>query len=161
MFKITKETIENMLPGDIIMMCNKQCPTTFTRTQAIKVGFTHHTLIYCGKENGTHMVAHARQWAYWPNAIRYMAVYSDIYKYGFCLRPYDLVEADKITNNNNSGGSAGSEGLDTGSKSDIGDSIVEEMNEVTLKGVVGAIPSDYYNDETLIKVVEKIIVTII
>jgi hypothetical protein len=155
MFKITKETIENMLPGDIIMMCNKQCPTTFTRTQAIKVGFTHHTLIYCGKENGTHMVAHARQWAYWPNAIRYMAVYSDIYKYGFCLRPYDLVEADKITNNNNSGGSAGSEGLDTGSKSDIGDSIVEEMNEVTLKGVVGAIPSDYYNDETLIKVVEK------
>lgn len=92
MFKITKTSIENMLPGDIIMMTNKTCPATFTRAQAIAKNFTHHTLIYCGKENGTHMVAHARKWDWWPKAIMYMPVYSDIYKYGFCLRPYELVE---------------------------------------------------------------------
>lgn len=98
MFKITQQTIENMIPGDIIMMCNNECPSTFTRSMAIKVKFTHHTLIYCGKENGVHMVAHARKWDYWPKAIRYMAVYSDIYKYGFCLRPYDLIESDNNSN---------------------------------------------------------------
>lgn len=94
MFKITKTTIENMKAGDIIMMCNKECPENITRAKAIAEGYTHHTLIYCGKEDGVHMVSHARKWDYWPNAIRYMPVYSDIYKYGFCLRPWDLIEAD-------------------------------------------------------------------
>ena len=128
MFKITKTSIENMLPGDIIMMCNKECPTTLTRAKAMAKNFTHHTLIYCGKENGTHMVAHARKWDYWPNAIRYMAVYSDIYKYGFCLRSYDLVEAD----NNNVEESP----------------IVDEtdMNEVYIKAVRKANAYDFYDD---------------
>lgn len=128
MFKITKTTIENMLPGDIIMMCNKECPTTLTRAKAMAYKFTHHTLIYCGKVDGTHMVAHARKWDYWPNAIRYMAVYSDIYKYGFCLRPYDLVEAD----NNN-----------------VEDTTVidkTDMNEVYIKAVRKANAYDFYDD---------------
>jgi phage minor structural protein len=128
MFKITKTTIENMLPGDIIMMCNKECPTTLTRAKAMAYKFTHHTLIYCGKVDGTHMVAHARQWDYWPKAIRYMAVYSDIYKYGFCLRPYDLVEAD----NNN-----------------VDDTPVidkTDMNEVYIKAVRKANAYDFYDD---------------
>lgn len=128
MFKITKTTIENMLPGDIIMMCNKECPTTLTRAKAMAYKFTHHTLIYCGKVDGTHMVAHARQWDYWPKAIRYMAVYSDIYKYGFCLRPYDLVEAD----NNN-----------------VEDTPVidkTDMNEVYIKAVRKANAYDFYDD---------------
>lgn len=128
MFKITKTTIENMLPGDIIMMCNKECPTTLTRAKAMAYKFTHHTLIYCGKVDGTHMVAHARQWDYWPKAIRYMAVYSDIYKYGFCLRPYDLVEAD----NNN-----------------VEDTPVidkTDMNEVYIKAVRNANAYDFYDD---------------
>lgn len=128
MFKITKTTIENMLPGDIIMMCNKECPTTLTRAKAMAYKFTHHTLIYCGKENGTHMVAHARKWDYWPKAIRYMAVYSDIYKYGFCLRPYDLVEAD----NNNI------------EESPIVDKT--DMNEVYIKAVRKANAYDFYDD---------------
>lgn len=128
MFKITKTSIENMKAGDIIMMCNKECPTTLTRAKAMAKNFTHHTLIYCGKENGTHMVAHARKWDYWPKAIRYMAVYSDIYKYGFCLRPYDLVEAD----NNNVEESP----------------IVDEtdMNEVYIKAVRKANAYDFYDD---------------
>lgn len=128
MFKITKTTIENMLPGDIIMMCNKECPTTLTRAKAMAYKFTHHTLIYCGKVDGTHMVAHARQWDYWPKAIRYMAVYSDIYKYGFCLRPYDLVEVD----NNNV------EETPVIDKTD--------MNEVYIKAVRKANAYDFYDD---------------
>lgn len=128
MFKITKTTIENMKAGDIIMMCNKECPDTLTRSKAMSKNFTHHTLIYCGKVEGTHMVAHARKWDYWPNAIRYMAVYSDIYKYGFCLRPYDLVEAD----NNN-----------------VEDTPVidkTDMNEVYIKAVRKANAYDFYDD---------------
>ena len=128
MFKITKTSIENMKAGDIIMMCNKECPTTLTRAKAMAKNFTHHTLIYCGKVDGTHMVAHARKWDYWPNAIRYMAVYSDIYKYGFCLRPYDLVEAD----NNN-----------------VEDTPVidkTDMNEVYIKAVRKANAYDFYDD---------------
>lgn len=128
MFKITKTTIENMLPGDIIMMCNKECPTTLTRAKAMAYKFTHHTLIYCGKVDGTHMVAHARQWDYWPKAIRYMAVYSDIYKYGFCLRPYDLVEVD----NNNV------------EKTPVIDKT--DMNEVYIKAVRKANAYDFYDD---------------
>lgn len=128
MFKITKTSIEDMLPGDIIMMCNKECPTTLTRAKAMAYKFTHHTLIYCGKVDGTHMVAHARQWDYWPKAIRYMAVYSDIYKYGFCLRPYDLVEVD----NNNV------EETPVIDKTD--------MNEVYIKAVRKANAYDFYDD---------------
>lgn len=128
MFKITKTTIENMKAGDIIMMCNKECPDTLTRSKAMAKNFTHHTLIYCGKVDGTHMVAHARKWDYWPNAIRYMAVYPDIYKYGFCLRPYDLVEAD----NNNV------------EQSPIVDKT--DMNEVYIKAVRKANAYDFYDD---------------
>ena len=128
MFKITKTTIENMKAGDIIMMCNKECPDTLTRSQAMAYKFTHHTLIYCGKVDGTHMVAHARKWDYWPKAIRYMAVYSDIYKYGFCLRPYDLVEAD----NNNV------------EKTPVIDKT--DMNEVYIKAVRKANVYDFYDD---------------
>lgn len=128
MFKITKTSIEDMLPGDIIMMCNKECPTTLTRAKAMAYKFTHHTLIYCGKVDGTHMVAHARQWDYWPKAIRYMAVYSDIYKYGFCLRPYDLVEVD----NNNV------------EKTPVIDKT--DMNEVYIKAVRKANVYDFYDD---------------
>ena len=128
MFKITKTTIENMKAGDIIMMCNKECPDTLTRSKAMSKNFTHHTLIYCGKVDGTHMVAHARKWDYWPKAIRYMPVYNDIYKYGFCLRPYDLVEAD----NNN-----------------VEDTPVidkTDMNEVYIKAVRKANAYDFYDD---------------
>lgn len=128
MFKITKTSIENMKVGDIIMMCNKECPTTLTRAKAMAKNFTHHTLIYCGKVDGTHMVAHARKWDYWPKAIRHMPVYNDIYKYGFCLRPYDLVEAD--SNN-------------------VEDTPVidkEDMNEVYIKAVRKANAYDFYDD---------------
>ncbi len=128
MFKITKTSIENMKAGDIIMMCNKECPTTLTRAKAMAKNFTHHTLIYCGKVDGTHMVAHARKWDYWPKAIRYMPVYNDIFIYGFCLRPYDLVEAD----NNN-----------------VEDTTVidkTDMNEVYIKAVRKANAYDFYDD---------------
>lgn len=132
MFKITETSIENMKPGDIIMICNNPCPSSFDRNQAMAYQYTHHTLIYCGKENGTHMVAHARKWDYWPNAIRYMPVYSSIYTYGFCLRPYDLVEADNRTN----------------------ESLIEnsDFNEVYIKALRLANAYDFYDStDNLIK----------
>ena len=144
MFKITKTTIEDMLPGDIIMMCNKECPTTLTRAKAMAKNFTHHTLIYCGKENGKHMVAHARKWDYWPKAIMYMEVYSDIYKYGFCLRPYELVEKDKLVSNDESTGAPGEIIID--------DTAIQnkDLNCITIKALPGATATDYLSDYNLI-----------
>lgn len=136
MFKITKTSIETMLPGDIIMMANNEVknPGASYYKQQNK---THHTLIYCGKVDGTHMVAHARKWDSWPNAIRYMPVYNDIFIYGFCLRPYDLVEAD----NNNV------EETPTIDKTD--------MNEVYIKAVRKANAYDFYdNNNNLLSKIE-------
>lgn len=148
MFKITKTSIENMLPGDIIMMTNKTCPATFTRAQAIAKNFTHHTLIYCGKENGKHMVAHARKWDWWPKAIMYMEVYSDIYKYGFCLRPYELVEKDKLVTSTESTGADGEIIID--------DQIVQnkDLNAFTAKGVPGATADMFYEDDLLVSYIQ-------
>ena len=58
-----------------------------------------------------------------------MPVYNDIYKYGFCLRPYDLVEAD----NNNI------------EESPIVDKT--DMNEVYIKAVRKANAYDFYDDD--------------
>lgn len=143
MFKLTKTSINDAIPGDIIMFCNNKCPSSLTRSQAMSYKFTHHTAIYCGKVNGKHMMAHASKWAYHPNAIRYESfdAYNNQYKtkdyhiwnYCFILRPHDLAAKDKsATETTNS-------------------TPVTEANEVTLKGLPLATPSDYYDYKSLIE----------
>lgn len=143
MFKLTKTSINDAIPGDIIMFCNNKCPSSLTRNQAMSYKFTHHTAIYCGKVNGKHMMAHASKWAYHPNAIRYESfdAYNNQYKtkdyhiwnYCFILRPHDLAAKDKsATETTNS-------------------TPVTEANEVTLKGLPLATPKDYISDGGLIE----------
>lgn len=143
MFKLTKSSINDAIPGDIIMFCNNKCPSSLTRSQAMSYKFTHHTAIYCGKVNGKHMMAHASKWAYHPNAIRYESfdAYNNQYKikdyhiwnYCFILRPHDLAAKDKsATETTNS-------------------TPVTEANEVTLKGLPLATPKDYISDGGLIE----------
>lgn len=156
MWKATATSINEAIAGDIIMMCKSTCPSTLSREQAMRYNFTGHTLIYCGVENGKHMVAHARKWDYWPNAIQYMPLYSDIYNRGFFLRPYDLAEADKNIGDSGIGGKPGGDGgIEDGEVSQPPDDVVENINEITIKAVDGAVTSDYIDDEKLITVVEK------
>lgn len=148
MFKLTKTSINDAIPGDIIMFCNNKCPSSLTRSQAMSYKFTHHTAIYCGKVNGKHMMAHASKWAYHPNAIRYESfdAYNNQYKtkdyhiwnYCFILRPYDLAAKDKSATTTTTGTTTGA------------DKVVE-TNEVTLKGLPLATPKDYISDTSLIE----------
>ncbi|WP_312288562.1 phage tail protein, partial [Terrisporobacter sp.] len=147
MFKLTKSSIEDAIAGDIIMFCNNKCPSSFTREQASKKNFTHHTAIYCGKVNGKHMLAHASKWAYHPEAIRYESfdAYNNRWKtkdyhlwnYCFILRPWDLVAKDRSSTETKTTTTTNAPKVET--------------NEVNLKGLNGATPLDYYDDSTLIE----------
>lgn len=147
MFKLTKTSINDAIPGDIIMFCNNKCPSSLTRNQAMSYKFTHHTAIYCGKVNGKHMMAHASKWAYHPNAIRYESfdAYNNQYKtkdyhiwnYCFILRPYDLAAKDKSATTATTGTTTNADKV--------------EVNEVTLKGLPLATPKDYISDGGLIE----------
>lgn len=147
MFKLTKTSINDAIPGDIIMFCNNKCPSSLTRSQAMSYKFTHHTAIYCGKVNGKHMMAHASKWAYHPNAIRYESfdAYNNQYKtkdyhiwnYCFILRPYDLAAKDKSATTATTGTTTNADKV--------------EVNEVTLKGLPLATPKDYISDGGLIE----------
>nr|DAQ05094.1 MAG TPA: Transglycosylase SLT domain [Bacteriophage sp.] len=147
MFKLTKTSINDAIPGDIIMFCNNKCPSSLTRSQAMSYKFTHHTAIYCGKVNGKHMMAHASKWAYHPNAIRYESfdAYNNQYKikdyhiwnYCFILRPHDLAAKDKSATTATTGTTTNADKV--------------EVNEVTLKGLPLATPKDYISDGGLIE----------
>ena len=147
MFKLTKSSIEDAIAGDIIMFCNNKCPSSFTRSQAMSYKFTHHTAIYCGKVNGKHMLAHASKWAHHPEAIRYESfdAYNNIFRikdyrlwnYCFILRPWDLAKKDSEATK--------------APTSTTSNAPKVETNEVNLKGLNGSVPSDYYNDKTLVE----------
>lgn len=147
MFKLTKTSINDAIPGDIIMFCNNKCPSSLTRNQAMSYKFTHHTAIYCGKVNGKHMMAHASKWAYHPNAIRYESfdAYNNQYKtkdyhiwnYCFILRPWDLSAKDNSATTTTTGTTTNADKV--------------EVNEVTLKGLPLATPKDYISDTSLIE----------
>ncbi|WP_434793093.1 transglycosylase SLT domain-containing protein [Terrisporobacter petrolearius] len=146
MFKLTKSSIEDAIAGDIIMFCNNKCPSSFTREQAIKKDFTHHTAIYCGKVNGKHMLAHASKWAHHPEAIRYESfdAYNNIFRikdyrlwnYCFILRPWDLAKKDSEATKAPTSTTTNAPKVET--------------NEVNLKGLNSAKPNDFYDDKTLI-----------
>lgn len=139
MWKCTKENLDTYaLPGDIIMVASgtvKNPGASYygvvaTSTSSKGWNRTHHTMIYCGKVDGTHMVAHARQWAYWPKALMYMPYYSELDTHGIILRPWDLAAADGITET-----------------TVVAES--EDITDVVLKGLTGANAYDYYNDNML------------
>lgn len=132
-WKIWKLTTENLdkyaKPGDIIMDANfKVTSSNLTKSRMTREGATHHTIIYCGKVDGKHMIAHASQWAYHPKAIRYESANYYINKgTAFLLRPWDLAKADGNT---------------TKPDSPIDD---KTISDVTFKGLPGVRAKDYDN----------------
>ena len=107
MKKLTSSTIDDLLPGDLLMISNGTVPKNLTVSWASapngayrKDKGTHHVIVYMGKEDGKRMIAHASNGYYWPKAIRYEKMFdcyssSYWYKHAFILRPWDLAKADK------------------------------------------------------------------
>lgn len=136
MWKVTTDGIKEALPGDIVMDANFTITSSnLTASNMSRSGKTHHAMIYIGNNQ----VAHASKWAYHPNAIKI----SDISYYknkgtAFFLRPWDLIEKDKNATET------------TTTPTEPTKPKVIETNEVNLKGLNGAVASDFYNDTSLI-----------
>lgn len=107
MKKLTSKTIDELLPGDLLMISNGTVPKNLTVSWASapngayrKDKGTHHVIVYMGKKDGKRMIAHASGNKAWPRAIRYEKMFdcyssSYWYKHAFILRPWDLAKADK------------------------------------------------------------------
>lgn len=134
-WKCTKSNLDNFaIAGDIIIASNTQVPSIVDVNKYKGEGKTHHTLVYCGKIDGNHKVAHARGNKLHPEAIMYMNVYSDLYTYGMIIRPWDLAKLD----------------VEAGVKKDpITQKI--ETNEITLKSSYNTNPQEFYDDKNLLQ----------
>ena len=135
MWKLTTENLDKYAkPGDIIMVANfKVTSSNLTKSRMSQEGATHHTIIYCGKVNGKHMIAHASQWAYHPKAIKYEDVDWYISKgKSFILRPWDLAQED--------------------AKNPTTEKPKDNVSKVTLKGLTNAKTSDYIDLPKSVKV---------
>ena len=160
MKKLTSTTINELLPGDVIMLSNGTVPSNVTVAWASapngayrKDKGTHHVVVYCGKVNGKRMIAHASGPYYWPRAIRYedMSItYSSRgsmthwYTHGIILRPWDLARADKEAKLKNQ--------KDTNKTppKDIVDDPNEVTYEVTFKGLDESSPGDFVSSGNLV-----------
>lgn len=159
--KLTSTTINELLPGDLIMLSNATVPSNVTVAWASKSGGnskyatagTHHVVVYCGKVNGKRMISHASGNKKWPRAIRYedMSItYSTRgsmahwYKHGIILRPWDLARADKEAKVKDQ-----SPSKPTPPK-DIVDDPDSTTYEVTFKGLKSAAPKDFAENGKLI-----------
>lgn len=159
--KLTSTTINELLPGDLIMLSNATVPSSVTVSWASKSGGsskyasggTHHVVVYCGKVNGKRMIAHASAPYKWPRAIRYedMSItyssrgsMSHWYTHGIILRPWDLARADKEAKVKNQSAAKPTPPKD----------IVEDPDgttyEVTFKGLDSAAPKDFVEGGKLI-----------
>lgn len=151
MWKVDAAGLKLAKPGDIVMDANfKVNSSNLTRANMILWNKTHHTMIYIGDGK----VAHASQWANWPNAIKISNIsYYQNKGSAFFLRPYDLAALDNVVDSNTSTGADGEIIVD--------DNIVQDkdLNCVTLKGVPGAASTDYYSGSGLIAEVTKGTVT--
>ena len=160
--KLTSTTIKELLPGDLIMASNATVPSNVTPSWAAKPGGdskyakagTHHVVVYCGKVNGKHMIAHASSPKKWPNAIRYEAMNSSNYSssgsyhywytHGIILRPWDLARADKEAKLKD-------QKKDTPAPpKDIVEDPDDAVYEVTFKGLNSAAPKDFVEGGKLI-----------
>ena len=149
MWKVTNSSLNDAIPGDIVMDANFEIESSdITRSNMIKKGKTHHTMIYLG--NGK--VAHASQWEYHPKAIKISNI-SYYIKEGtaFFLRPYQLAKIDEqstpITPNPPSDPGDGT--TPPTPPSDPGKPIVTDPKYITVKGLEGANPRDYFSDTKL------------
>lgn len=148
MWKVTNSSLNDALPGDIVMDANfKITSSNLTRANMIKEGKTHHTMIYLG--NGK--VAHASQWEYHPKAIKISNISYYVDKgSAFFLRPYQLAKIDEqstpITPNPPSDPG---DGTVPPTPTDPGKPIVTDPKYITVKGLEGANPRDYFSDTKL------------
>lgn len=159
--KLTSTTINELLPGDLIMLSNATVPSSVTVSWASKSGGsskyasggTHHVVVYCGKVNGKRMIAHASAPYKWPRAIRYedMSItYSSRgsmthwYTHGIILRPWDLARADKEAKVKNQSATKPTP------PKDIVDDDDGATYEVTFKGLNSAAPKDFVEGGKLI-----------
>ena len=159
--KLTSTTINELLPGDLIMLSNATVPSSVTVSWASKSGGsskyasggTHHVVVYCGKVNGKRMIAHASAPYKWPRAIRYedMSItYSSRgsmthwYTHGIILRPWDLARADKEAKVKNQSATKPTP------PKDIVDDDDGTTYEVTFKGLDSAAPKDFVEGGKLI-----------
>lgn len=159
--KLTSTTINELLPGDLIMLSNATVPSNVTVTWASKPGGdskyakagTHHVVVYCGKVKGKRMIAHASGGHKWPDAIRYedMSItyskrgsMSHWYTHGIILRPWDLARADKEAKVKNQSATKPTP------PKDIVDDDDGTTYEVTFKGLDSAAPKDFVEGGKLI-----------
>lgn len=159
--KLTSTTINELLPGDLIMLSNATVPSNVTVAWASKSGGnskyatagTHHVVVYCGKVKGKRMIAHASGGHKWPRAIRYedMSItYSSRgsmthwYTHGIILRPWDLARADKEAKVKNQSATKPTP------PKDIVDDDDGATYEVTFKGLNSAAPKDFVEGGKLI-----------
>lgn len=159
--KLTSKTIDELLPGDLIMLSNATVPSNVTVAWASKPGGsskyatagTHHVVVYCGKVKGKRMIAHASGGHKWPRAIRYedMSItYSSRgsmthwYTHGIILRPWDLARADKEAKVKNQSATKPTP------PKDIVDDDDGATYEVTFKGLNSAAPKDFVEGGKLI-----------
>ena len=159
--KLTSTTINELIPGDLIMLSNATVPSNVTVAWASKPGGdskyakagTHHVVVYCGKVKGKRMIAHASGGHKWPRAIRYedMSItystrgnMSYWYKHGIILRPWDLARADKEAKVKDQKPST------PAPKKDITDDDDGLTYEVTFKGLKSAAPKDFVEGGNLI-----------
>lgn len=159
--KLTSKTIDELLPGDLIMLSNATVPSNVTVAWASKsggnskyaTGGTHHVVVYCGKVSGKRMIAHASGGYKWPRAIRYedMSItYSSRgsmthwYTHGIILRPWDLARADKEAKVKNQSATKPTP------PKDIVDDDDGATYEVTFKGLNSAAPKDFVEGGNLI-----------
>lgn len=144
--KLTASSAEDLLPGDIIMVSNGTVPSNVTVSWAgagngayRKDKGTHHAILYCGKVNGKHMMAHASGSYKWPRAIRYES-FNDyglnfLYTHGIILRPWDLAAKDKAATTTK-----------TTTTTNKATKVVEAC-ELNIKALPGANPGDFLNKE--------------
>ena len=159
--KLTSKTIDELLPGDLIMLSNATVPSNVTVAWASKPGGdskyakagTHHVVVYCGKVKGKRMIAHASGGHKWPRAIRYedMSItyssrgsMSHWYTHGIILRPWDLARADKEAKVKNQSATKPTP------PKDIVDDDDGTTYEVTYKGLNSAAPKDFVENGNLI-----------
>lgn len=159
--KLTSKTIDELLPGDLIMLSNATVPSNVTVAWASKsggnskyaTGGTHHVVVYCGKVSGKRMIAHASGGYKWPRAIRYedMSItyssrgsMSHWYTHGIILRPWDLARADKEAKVKNQSATKPTP------PKDIVDDDDGTTYEITFKGLNSAAPKDFVEGGKLI-----------
>lgn len=160
MEKLTSSTIDHLLPGDLLMISNGTVPSNLTISWAAapngayrKDKGTHHVIVYMGKVKGVRMIAHASGNKFWPNAIRYEKMFdcytsSYWYKHAFILRPWDLAKKDKEAAKTPSKPKDPTD-TDPNKPKDPTDNVPKL--EVTLKGLPGAAPGDFFANGKLIK----------